>query len=475
MLHHSADPHRQRPGRLRGAALLAPALRAPRDQGHPPQPRHVGPRHDARLALVAQDAALLHRRARGLVTASRRWTPDRATRSIEPGARRCTGGTSTGSPAPWGRCRSGSPRRRSSSPLRSATARPQRPGDRLPALAAGAPRRAEAGHPGPLRRAGDGPAPQLRPGRLRHHPRAGRRARGQGGRAPGVPVALRADGHPGRGLGRGLATRPRASSAAGRSASAASTGSFVGSCSATPSSAARRPSTWCCSTSSPPRRRPYPDFVATKKLFGRRRGLPDDAGEGGAPAVPPRSRGRARPGAAHLQPHGLRRAREEGLPAPVRLHRRPRRDLVLAPQLVLDLVASSRCPTIDTRRSRARASLSELDRVPDDLERYVLKPLFSFAGAGVVIDVTPDDVARIPAEQRSGWLLQERSPTPRRSGPPTGRGEGRGAVMMFLRAPAAPHSSPSSTSCGSRAGRCSGSIRTGGWNGWGRPSGSGAP
>jgi len=52
--------------------------------------------------------------------------------------------------------------------------------------------------------------------------------------------------------------------------------------------------------------------------------------------------------------------------------------------------------------------LSELERPPEDLGRYVLKPLFSFAGAGVVIDVTSDDLARIPDAQRAGWLLQEK-------------------------------------------------------------------
>ena len=56
---------------------------------------------------------------------------------------------------------------------------------------------------------------------------------------------------------------------------------------------------------------------------------------------------------------------------------------------------------------RARL-LSELDRPPEDLERYVLKPLFSFAGGGVNVDPTPEDVARIPAEERAHWVLQEK-------------------------------------------------------------------
>lgn len=52
--------------------------------------------------------------------------------------------------------------------------------------------------------------------------------------------------------------------------------------------------------------------------------------------------------------------------------------------------------------------LSELKVLPADLSHYVLKPLFSYAGSGVVIDVKPEDVARVPAEQRRGWVLQEK-------------------------------------------------------------------
>jgi hypothetical protein len=46
--------------------------------------------------------------------------------------------------------------------------------------------------------------------------------------------------------------------------------------------------------------------------------------------------------------------------------------------------------------------------VPADLSRYVLKPLFSFAGSGVMVDVTAEDLARIPEADRAGWLLQEK-------------------------------------------------------------------
>ncbi|HWZ32046.1 MAG TPA: hypothetical protein VNX18_11960 [Bryobacteraceae bacterium] len=44
--------------------------------------------------------------------------------------------------------------------------------------------------------------------------------------------------------------------------------------------------------------------------------------------------------------------------------------------------------------------------VPDDLENWVLKPLYSFAGLGVVIGPTREELARI--EDRSQYILQER-------------------------------------------------------------------
>lgn len=50
--------------------------------------------------------------------------------------------------------------------------------------------------------------------------------------------------------------------------------------------------------------------------------------------------------------------------------------------------------------------LSELDNIPADLENYVLKPLFSFAGQGVVIDVNPGDIEKINDPQN--WILQRK-------------------------------------------------------------------
>lgn len=52
--------------------------------------------------------------------------------------------------------------------------------------------------------------------------------------------------------------------------------------------------------------------------------------------------------------------------------------------------------------------VSELERVPDDLSRYVLKPLFSFAGGGVNVEPTRADVDAIPEIERHAWCLQEK-------------------------------------------------------------------
>lgn len=52
--------------------------------------------------------------------------------------------------------------------------------------------------------------------------------------------------------------------------------------------------------------------------------------------------------------------------------------------------------------------LSDVKSLPDDLSRYVLKPLFSYAGAGVIVDVTPEAIARVPEAERHNFILQEK-------------------------------------------------------------------
>jgi hypothetical protein len=52
--------------------------------------------------------------------------------------------------------------------------------------------------------------------------------------------------------------------------------------------------------------------------------------------------------------------------------------------------------------------LDRMEEIPADLENYALKPLYSFAGLGVVIAPTREDIAAIPEEKRPYYILQER-------------------------------------------------------------------
>jgi len=50
--------------------------------------------------------------------------------------------------------------------------------------------------------------------------------------------------------------------------------------------------------------------------------------------------------------------------------------------------------------------LHQSAQIPADLENYVLKPLFSFAGQGVIIDISNDDITAITDPEN--WILQQK-------------------------------------------------------------------
>jgi len=50
--------------------------------------------------------------------------------------------------------------------------------------------------------------------------------------------------------------------------------------------------------------------------------------------------------------------------------------------------------------------LHQVKKIPADLENYVLKPLFSFAGQGVIIDVNENDIKQI--KDPENWILQQK-------------------------------------------------------------------
>ena len=50
--------------------------------------------------------------------------------------------------------------------------------------------------------------------------------------------------------------------------------------------------------------------------------------------------------------------------------------------------------------------LSELDEIPEDLENYVLKPLFSFSGSGVIFNVKREDIDQV--KDKDLYILQKK-------------------------------------------------------------------
>jgi len=52
--------------------------------------------------------------------------------------------------------------------------------------------------------------------------------------------------------------------------------------------------------------------------------------------------------------------------------------------------------------------LNQLNEYPADLENFVLKPLFSFAGSGVKVNITREDLDVIPEVERGDYLLMEK-------------------------------------------------------------------
>ena len=52
--------------------------------------------------------------------------------------------------------------------------------------------------------------------------------------------------------------------------------------------------------------------------------------------------------------------------------------------------------------------LDGIESLPVDRERYLLKPLFSFAGGGIIFAPTDAQIAAIPMNERKNYILQER-------------------------------------------------------------------
>ncbi|MBI2391821.1 MAG: hypothetical protein HYV09_19680 [Deltaproteobacteria bacterium] len=92
-------------------------------------------------------------------------------------------------------------------------------------------------------------------------------------------------------------------------------------------------------------------------------------------------------------------------------------------------------PHVDHHAVPKATYVSDLRKPPEDLSRYVLKPLFSFAGSGVKIDPTQADLDAIPENERAGWILQEKIVYEPALPMPSGEGVKAEVRMMFIRGP----------------------------------------
>lgn len=177
----------------------------------------------------------------------------------------------------------------------------------------------------------------------------------------------------------------------------------------------------------PPRQKTSPDFAATKLLFG-------------VEAVDPRDltlRGRQLfRGAKRIRRIYNRIVFDELIAKGIELPFDYRDELEVewAPHPNWYWVWSKYSLPFLRHESVPRATfLSDLERVPEELSRFVLKPLFSFAGGGVNIDPKRADVDAIPDADRHAWCLQEKIDYEPALEAPDGSGVKIEIRMMFLR------------------------------------------
>ena len=153
----------------------------------------------------------------------------------------------------------------------------------------------------------------------------------------------------------------------------------------------------------PPRQKTYPDFAATKLLF--------DVDAVDPTTLVKRGKSLFRANGTPVRRIYNRVVFDELISKGIELPFDYREELAVewAPHPNWYWVWSKYSLPFLRHESVPRATfVSDLERVPDDLSRYVLKPLFSFAGGGVNVEPTRADVDAIPAADRHAWCLQEK-------------------------------------------------------------------
>jgi hypothetical protein len=95
-------------------------------------------------------------------------------------------------------------------------------------------------------------------------------------------------------------------------------------------------------------------------------------------------------------------------------------------------------PLIDHPAVPRTWRLDQVERIPEDLSRFILKPIFSFAGQGVRVDLDRPALDAIPVERRPEYLLQEKVEYAPAILAPDGAGVKAELRMMYLHPDDAP-------------------------------------
>jgi hypothetical protein len=177
----------------------------------------------------------------------------------------------------------------------------------------------------------------------------------------------------------------------------------------------------------PPSQKTYPDFLATKKFFGVDAVDPRELTKRGKQLF--RGGTRVRRIYNRIVFDELEKKQIE-----MPFDHRDELDVQWAPHPNWYWVWSKYSLPFLRHESVPRATfLSDLDAIPDDLSRFVLKPLFSFAGGGVNVEPTRADIDAIPEDERPNWCLQEKIEYEPALGATDGGGVKIEMRMMFLR------------------------------------------
>lgn len=65
-------------------------------------------------------------------------------------------------------------------------------------------------------------------------------------------------------------------------------------------------------------------------------------------------------------------------------------------------------PLLDSQYVPKTYFLNELEQYPEDLSQYVLKPLYSYAGMGVKIDINKTDLDQVEEKERENFIIQQK-------------------------------------------------------------------